>query len=89
MTVIHSQPPRWREDHENPDSVDDLFAVGAIHLEQMSACHYWLGITIGDRTYHINLHSKRRITAYAADLPPSKDALGRAQLAADSETGER
>ena len=63
---------RWQSDIDDETSVDDLFASGHIHLERMSNTHYWLGITIDGVTYHIDFHSKRKITAFARELPPRR-----------------
>jgi hypothetical protein len=64
---------RWLADPERPTSVDDLFAYGFIHLEQMNTGYYWLGITVNGVTYHIDLHSKRRIEAFARELPAAQE----------------
>lgn len=70
--TIAPREPSWLADPEHPESVDDLFATGDIHIEQMSTTHYWIGIVVNGRQYHIDLHSKRRITAYARELPPAR-----------------
>lgn len=62
---------RWLSDPSDEMDVDDLFANGAnVHLERMSNTHVWIGITVGDRTFHVDIHSKRKIGVFARDLPP-------------------
>lgn len=75
---------RWKPDHDDPNSVDDLFANGAhVHLERMSNTHYWLGITIDGVTHHFDLHSKRKIVAF-----PRQPSPDRAPLTADTKASD-
>lgn len=49
-------------DHDDADSVDDLFARGVdVHLERMDDHYYWLGITpmIGGETVHIDISQEK------------------------------
>src|SRR6185295_4433929 len=65
---------RWIPDHDNPESVDDLFAGNAdIHLERMNNNHYWIGITINGETHHFDLHSKRKIICFPRQPSPAKE----------------
>ncbi len=67
-------PIRWKPDQDDATSIDDLFATCCeIHLERMDTTHYWLGIYAGGVQYHIDLHSKRKITAFARELPPPRE----------------
>lgn len=51
-------------------SLDEIVADGAeVHLEQMSATHWWLGIDDGTRFRHIGLHSKATIKAVMEGEP--------------------
>jgi hypothetical protein len=55
----------WSPDPDDETSSDDLVVRGAavVHLERMSSTCYWLGITVGGKTVHIDITSKRRIKA--------------------------
>jgi hypothetical protein len=65
---------RWIPDHDDPDSVDDLFAKNVdVRLEQMSSGHYWLCIFVGDEEHHFDIVSKRKIRAVARQ--PAQDQL--------------
>lgn len=57
---------RIRPDADDATSVDDLFTESAsIHIERMSATHYWIGITDANgTTIHVDIVSKRRIKAH-------------------------
>jgi hypothetical protein len=48
-------------DHDDADSIDDLFARAVdVHLERMDECYYWLGITpIGGQTIHIDISQEK------------------------------
>ena len=54
----------------NPDgSLDELFAEGSFHIEQMAAAHWWIGINARDKFFHVNLHSNAKIAASLIDEP--------------------
>lgn len=54
----------WSPDPDDETSIDDLVVRGClVHLERMSSTRYWIGITVGDRTVHIDITSPRRIKA--------------------------
>lgn len=55
----------WAPDVDDPTSVDDLAVRGAdvVHVERMSSTYYWIGITVGDKTIHIDVTSRRKIKA--------------------------
>lgn len=51
--------------------VDEVFAEGAqVHIEQMSATHWWMSITVGKACHHVNFHSKATIKINVADETP-------------------
>ena len=48
------------------NGLDEVCADKAsVHLEQMSATAWWLGVTVGTETVHVWLHSKAMIKARA------------------------
>ena len=54
----------WLPDPDDADSVDDLVVRNCtVHLERMDTTYYWIGITVGDETIHIDITSKRKIKA--------------------------
>jgi hypothetical protein len=64
---------RWIPDYYDPDSVDDLFAKSVdVRLEQMSSCHYWLCIVVGDQEHHFDIVSKRKIRTVARQPAPDQ-----------------
>ena len=67
MSVKQWVNPTPLEIRRNDDgSLDEVVAYPAgVHLEQMSATHWWLCIDYADVCVHVNLHSKARITAVA------------------------
>ena len=56
-------------DHDDPSSVDDMFAKSVdVHLERMDHDYYWLGITpVGGQTVHVDItiDKKRKRTLRA------------------------
>lgn len=38
----------------------------ALHIEQMDVGNWWICITAGDKTYHLNLYTKRSARIFAA-----------------------
>jgi hypothetical protein len=75
---------RWLADHDDPESVDDLFVQNAtrIRMERMSEDFYWLMFEIDGVQYNIDLYikpgsrkdgTKRRIVAFnRGELPPAE-----------------
>jgi len=63
---------RWIPDHDDPDSVDDLFAKGVdFRMERMSNGYYWMAIYLADGTeHHFDLTSKRKIVAFPRQPAP-------------------
>ncbi len=56
------QPPEVRRNDDG--SLDEVVAHNAfVHLEQMDDDQWWLGVTVGLSTVHVNLSSKKRIRA--------------------------
>ncbi len=55
----------WSPDPDDDTSVDDLVISNAqiVHLERMSATHYWLGVYVNGEVIHIDITSQRRIKA--------------------------
>jgi len=65
---------RWVLDHDDPESVDDLFAENAdVHLERMANGYYWLGISVKGVQYDFDLAiipRRRRIRAFPRQPSP-------------------
>ena len=48
---------------ETSGELDEIVATGAnVHLERMSRNHWWLMISSGTRSVHVNLLGRRRAT---------------------------
>lgn len=74
---------RWIADHDDPESVDDLFVRNAtqLRMERMSDGAYWLMFEVDGVQYTIDLYvkngsrkdgTKRRLVAFnRGDLPPA------------------
>lgn len=64
LSVLDAKPVEVRK---NPDgTLDEVVGSGYVHLEQMDSGHWWIGIGYRD-VLHINLHSRREITATVMD----------------------
>ena len=47
---------RYQADSDGTEELDEVIAERAhVHLERMGDAQWWLGITIGKRTHHINI----------------------------------
>lgn len=47
-------------------TLDEVVGFGFVHLEQMSAGHWWLGIDTADgRLIHVNFHTNNGKTIFA------------------------
>jgi len=67
-----TQSFRWTPDHDDPESVDDLFARSVdVRMERMDNGHYWFCIYLADGTQHdFDITSKRKIRAFARQPTP-------------------
>ena len=49
-------------------TLDEVVGTGHLHVEQMSATHWWLALTYGEgRRVTVSFHSKAKIKAYVDD----------------------
>lgn len=55
-------PSRFEIRRNDDGTIDEIVAdeIASMHVEQMSAGHWWIGLTLRDgREWHLNLFSKR------------------------------
>ena len=52
---------------DGTEELDEVIAVGTMHLEKMNAGQWWIGLNVGDRMWHINLGAGNpRVKDYAS-----------------------
>ena len=77
-----SLPAEAHEIRRNEDtSVDEVVGWGFVHVEQMSAEHWWIGLDTSDgRLLHLNFRARGRIRLAVEDQGPSTLCALRAAL---------